>query len=105
MAWLGDSKNKLPKVAEIEKVFRDKWTDKLKPAGIKVNVFLWSDFHDRFVASNLLSMNWSNGFDTTADTQARVTVGRLSRRDRDDLQKEFAANSGRHGTPTCFTVG
>ncbi len=105
VVWLGDSQNKLPQVARIEELFRDEWTSKLERSGLKLEVFLWADFHDRFVASNLLSMNWSNGFDTTTDTKARMTVGRLSRKDRDDLQLEFSPNSGRHGTPTRFTIG
>ncbi len=109
VAWLEDRKekqpNKLPKFAEIETIFRDNWSAKLERRGIKVEVFLWVDFHDRFVASNLVSMTWSNGFDTTSESEARVTVGRLSRADQDDLQKEFAANSTRHGTPFRFKIG
>ncbi len=105
VAWLGDGRYKAPRKADIEESFRKEWSARIKHSGITLKVFLWPDFHDRFFASNLLCMNWSNGFDTTTDTNARVTVGRLSRGDRDDLQLEFSENSNRHGTPLSFTIG
>ena len=105
IAWLHDSNDKRPEILEIEEIFCDAWTVKLKRCGIKVEVFLWDDFHDRFVASDLLSMSWSNGFDVTTDSKARVTVGRLSRADRDDLQLEFAINTNSHQMLRKFTIG
>lgn len=105
VAWLGDSRNKSPRCEKIEEIFRKKWTDDLKRSGIKIEVFMWDDFHDRFVASSLLGMSWSNGFDTTTNPNVRVTVSHLSRADRDDLQEEFAQNSTRHTLVDKFAVG
>lgn len=104
VAWLGDGKDKRSRSSEIESIFKEEWATQIANCGMKIKVFLWDDFHDRFVHSNLLSMNWSNGFDTTTDSSARVTVSRLSRVDRDDLQKEFAENSTSHNLLKMFVV-
>jgi uncharacterized membrane protein len=42
--------------------------------------------------------------DTSTDSSARVTVSRLSRVDRDDLQKDFAENSTSHQLLKMFVV-
>jgi len=105
VAWLGDGKNKLPKYDEIKEIFSKSWTDELEHQSIKLELFLWDDFHDRFVASDLLSMTWSNGFDTTTDCRDRVTVSRLARKDQDDLQEEFQENTTCHNRPKRFQIG
>lgn len=105
VAWIGDSKNKLPKCADIKSILVEAWDKELKLNSIKIEVFLWDDIHDRFVASNLLSMSWSNGFDTTSSSSAKVTVCRLSREDRKDLQDEFTYNSTQHKRMDHFYIG
>jgi hypothetical protein len=105
VATLGSGPDKVLAIPEIENRFRDKWETAIKDRNIQADIFLWDDFHDRFVSSELISMNWSNGFDTTTSPNAKVTVSRLSREDRDELQKEFAFNSCQHNRLWNFTIG
>lgn len=105
VAWIGNTENKLPRCADIKSMIFEAWDKELKQRSIKIKVFLWDDIHDRFVASDLLSMNWSNGFDTTTSTSAKVTISRLSRKDRKDLQDEFTYNSTQHKRLDHFSIG
>ena len=105
VAWLGNGQDKTPRLAQIEKIFRDAWSATLAANRLGVEVFLWDDMHDRYVCSNHLGLAWTNGFDCTRDTNARVTVARLRREDRDDLQREFDANSTRHALRHRFEIG
>lgn len=105
VAWLGNSQDKTPRSEQIEKIFRDAWSATLAANSLGVEVFLWDDLHDRYVCSNHLGLAWTNGFDCTRDTNASVTVARLRREDRDDLQQEFDANSTRHALRHRFTIG
>jgi hypothetical protein len=105
VATLGSGPAKVIAIDELKKRFRDNWEAAMKDNNIKANIFLWDDFHDRFVASNLLSMSWSNGFDTTTSSSAKVTVSRLSREDRRDLQDEFTYNSTQHKRLDHFYIG
>ena len=105
VAWLGKGADKTPRLDDIKKIFHENWSGVLEQSRVGIDVFLWDDFHDRFVASDLLGMSWSNGFDTIADSKARVTVTRLSRSDRDDVQLEFASNSNRHQPMGQFRIG
>lgn len=113
VAWVGDGKDKRPKVEEIKTTFfeespvhRQKSLNlRLKEAGVTVEVFLWDDLHDRFLMTELLGMSWSNGFDTDKDPSSSVTVARLDRPDRDSVQEEFSANSTRHHLQGRFAIG
>lgn len=67
----------------------------LADAGVSAKVFIWSDFHDRYVISDQIGISLPNGFDTT--TSGVVTTWtRLSRADRDDIQREFDPAANRH---------
>lgn len=103
--WLGNSDDKRSKAEEIEKRFRDNWEAELRRYGITVDLFLWDDFHDRFFLTNLLGLSWSNGFDTTTDPSATVTVAKISRDNRYDVQSEFAQNSTSHRLDCKFRIG
>lgn len=105
VAWLGNGQDKTPRSAEIENMLRGSWSPTLGANGLGVEVFLWDDMHDRYVCSSHLGLTWSNGFDCTRDQNARVTVSRLSRADRDDLQQEFDPNSTRHTLRHRFEIG
>lgn len=71
--------------------------------GLSIEVFVWDDFHDRYVISNLVGISVPNGFDVASGT-ARTTWTRLGRQDRDDLQREFDPASGRHKLQARFTL-
>lgn len=105
VAWRGNRTDRRPLARELENAFQDGWSSALKANGLSMEVFLWDDFHDRFLTTNLMGMSWSNGFDTTNDTSARVTVSRLGRVNFDGLQLEFATNSAIHTLVHRFVVG
>lgn len=81
------------------------WLGPLRTAGIVVQVFIWDDFHDRHVISDLIGIHPSNGFDTTADETQLTTWSRLGRDARDDIQREFDPPSQRHRLLHRFSVG
>lgn len=65
------------------------WDKPLRDAGIAVEVFVWDDFHNRYVISDLVGIQTGNGFDTTANSSDFDTWTRLDRRTRDEIQREF----------------
>lgn len=89
---------------EIERRFRDELTAPLRTAGLQIEVFVWDDFHDRFVISNLLGISAPNGFDTTNAPNSITRWTRLGRDDRDDVQREFHPASNRHSLRARFKI-
>jgi hypothetical protein len=87
---------------EIEQRFRDELAGQLRAAGARVEVYVWDDFHDRYLVSNLIGLLMSNGFD--AGGGSPVTWARLGRKEKDDVQREFDPASGCHALRTRFTV-
>ena len=84
--------------------FRDAFQTTVREAGIRLEVFIWDGFHDRFVISDLVGISLPNGFDTTTDPNSTTHWTRLSREDRDDVQREFDPASGRHKLLRRFVV-
>ena len=84
--------------------FHNGLADPLRAAGLQAEVFVWDDFHDRFLISNLIGISLPNGFDTTQDPDAVTRWTRLGRKDRDDVQREFDVASGRHKPQCRFTI-
>jgi hypothetical protein len=104
VAWL-DGRDKRPQNAEIEGFMRAGLQPAATRSGLSFEVFLWDDFHDRYLISDLVGILVSHGFDTTTRAAALTTWGRLGRRDRDDVQREFDRASPRHVLRHRFTVG
>lgn len=90
-----DKRNALP-----QKEWKERfsgWAELLQSHGIPLEVFIWDDFHDRYVITNLLGISVPYGFDTTRDVNNQPTTWtRLSRADRDDVLREFEPNALRH---------
>jgi hypothetical protein len=84
--------------------FRHNLTGPLTLANLSVQVFVWDDFHDRYLISNIVGISVPNGFDTTTAHNAKTTWTRLGRVDRDDVQREFDPPSGRHKLHHKFTL-
>ena len=86
-----------------ERRFRDELARPLSAAGLQAEVYIWDDFHDRFLISNLVGISLPNGFDTGgAHPETRWT--RLGRADRDDVQREFDPASNRHKLHGRFII-
>jgi len=77
----------------------------LRALGLKASVFLWDNFHDRFVITNHIGIALSNGFDTTTDPDASMIWSRMERRVADDKQREFHPDAGRHRCVARFEIG
>ena len=74
----------------------------LRTAELEVRVFIWDDFHDRYLISNLIGISLPNGFDTARNDHTRWT--RLGRSDRDSVQREFDEASNQHKLRNRFTI-
>ncbi|MDE0224322.1 MAG: hypothetical protein OXP28_04215 [Gammaproteobacteria bacterium] len=83
--------------------FRAALSDRLRAAGLRVEVFVWDDFHDRFLISNLIGISLANGFDI-GGAHADTYWTRLSRNDRDRVQRDFDEASGRHKLHDRFSL-
>jgi hypothetical protein len=79
--------------SEREGMFRGNFAASLTKAGVRVKVFIWDEFHDRYLISNLSGLLIPNGFDVDGKT-TRWT--RLDRKDSDSVQREFDPAAGKH---------
>jgi hypothetical protein len=104
VAWYGNSRDKRPRCAEVEASIRARLTEPARRAGASVEVFLWDDFHDRFLVSDIIGITLSNGFDTTTAPGASAMWARLGRPQFDDVQREFHPAAGRHVLHSRFTL-
>lgn len=87
-----------------ERRFRDALEVPVRGAGLRVKVFIWDDFHDRYLISDLIGILLSNGFDTTANPTSVTCWSRLGRQDWEDKQREFDQASGRHKLWQQFVI-
>jgi hypothetical protein len=76
----------------------------LQPKGLKVEVFIWDNFHDRYLISNLIGISIPNGYDVTTDPNDFTTWTRLSIKTADDIQREFDPASNRHQVKHRFII-
>ena len=83
--------------------FRDELASPLRTAGLRAEVFIWDDFHDRYLISNIIGISLPNGFDTGGPYQ-NTRWTRLGRDDRDDTQREFDPSSKRHELHRRFSI-
>ena len=81
-------------VSALQRDFRGALADRLRTVGLQVEVFVWDEFHDRYLISNLIGILMPNGFDTK--TNNMTTWSRMGRKERDDVQREFDPASRRH---------
>lgn len=75
--------------SEWERRFRTELDAPLRAMGLSVEIFIWSDEHERHLLSNLIGLHLGNGFDVSKDPNARTTWTRLNSADRDNIQREF----------------
>ena len=89
---------------DFERIFRSEWSRPLHAAGLNAKVFIWDDFHDRYLLSNLIGILVPNGFDTTRKPDDLTTWTRLGRDQHDDVQREFEPANQRHTLRATFTL-
>lgn len=97
---------KVPGQQEWEKCFIE-LGKQLQGQGLSAKVFIWDQFHDRYLLSSFGGINMPYGFDTTRDPDkdAPTTWTRLSRTSFDSVRKEFAENSPYHKLQHKFEIG
>ena len=83
-APLWDQKN-------MENTFRKKFGPALLQSNLEVKVFVWDDFHDRYLISDLIGIQMSNGFDTSTGPLQTIW-SRIGRTDRKDVESDFDSN-------------
>ncbi|MCX7001919.1 MAG: hypothetical protein NTV22_01440 [bacterium] len=88
---------------EWERRFQQHLEPALKRYSLSAEVFIWDDFHDRYVISDLIGISVPYGFDT-CKCNVMTTWTRLSRDDRDDVQREFDPASHAHNPRGNFVI-
>lgn len=78
---------------------------RLVTAGLGAEVFLWVDFHDRFLVSDLIGLNTSAGFDVTGDPRQTVTWTRLGIVDKEKVQRDFDPSVRADALRCRFQIG
>ncbi len=56
---------------------------------LNIKVFIWDEFHDRYLISNLMGVSVPYGFDTTKKSEA-TRWSMLTPQDADDVRQEFS---------------
>jgi len=78
---------------------------KTKHLGLKITVYIWDDFHDRFLISNLIGINLNQGFSIgNPKDKEKTTWQRLSRTDKEDIEREFHPDSSPHKLIDQFII-
>lgn len=90
--------------AYFERRFRSALGKTLRDTDLQIEVFLWDDFHDRYLISNIIGIALQNGFDTTDAPDTVTRWARLSRDDRDDVRREFQRSSRLHKPQGDFKI-
>jgi len=65
---------------------------KLRP--LKIDIFVWDEFHDRYLISNLMGISIPFGFDTS-NKQDETRWALLTPEDTDDIRTEFSPGDPR----------
>lgn len=68
----------------------------LQSLNLTMEVFLWDDFHERYLITDIIGVSVPAGFDITGKPDDWSTWGRLGREDKDKIQRLFdpATRSG-----------
>ncbi|MBM4331133.1 MAG: hypothetical protein FJ117_07875 [Deltaproteobacteria bacterium] len=105
VVYVGSGRNRqLIDPVDWENRFREAWGNDLATAGLKVDIFIWDEHHDRYLITDLIGIGMENGYDTTTNPNDITTWSRLGRAARDDIQREFDPAANRHKLRHLFTV-
>lgn len=83
-----DNNQKKNKIAQAFNILKESFSK--KNFGIKC--FIWANFHDRYLISDLIGVNLCHGFDTQQSVKRKTTWTRLGSDDKDSVQLEFSPN-------------
>lgn len=88
-AWYDGGRDKRPRVNEVVSALAPELTRVATAARLQIEVFLWDDFHDRYLITDLIGISLQSGFGTTKAPNVQTTWNRLGREARDSVQREF----------------
>ena len=104
VCYEGSGQSRKLRTSEWKGVFTDAWETYLRNIGLKIEVFIWDNFHDRYLITDIIGISLPNGFDTSERNSDLTTWCRLGRRELEDIQKEFDRNSTRHARRDNFVI-
>lgn len=86
---LGDGQHRtFPRESEWRERF-DPLSQELIRVGLSARVFFWTDFHWRYLITDVAGFVTESGFDITGQANARTQWARMDRRARDSIQREY----------------
>lgn len=77
----------------------------LKRKSLRAEIHLWDHFHDRFIITNLLGIHMGKGLSINDKVNEITTWSKLSKLDREAVEREFDSNSGQRTLKYKFTIG
>ena len=77
-------------LGDLEKNYRDSWSDLVKQNGLEIDVYKWPNFHDRYIITDLVGLSLPFGFKSTTASNDKTIWTRLQRRDRDIIQTQYS---------------
>ena len=83
----------------------DPWSEKLTRADMKTDVFIWEDMRDRYLVSDIISINLPYGFDIGSDGDPPTTWSRIGTKEIERLQLEYEPNCKVHRLVGSFSIG
>jgi hypothetical protein len=81
------------------------WSERLARAGIKADVFIWENTHDRYLVSDIISISLPYGFDIGSDGDPPTTWNRIGAKEIERLQLEYEPVCKLHGLAGAFVIG
>jgi hypothetical protein len=73
--------------------------------GLSAEVYLWEDFHERYLIADVVGATIPAGFDVTGDPNEWSTWGRLGRDDKDKIQRIFDPAARSNALKIRFRIG
>lgn len=77
----------------------------LAAQGLGAEVFLWDDFHERYLVADVIGLSVPAGFDVTTKPDDWSTWGRLGRDDKDKIQRLFDPAARTESARGKFSIG
>lgn len=101
----GDGKARtFPTEAEWKASFAE-FGNTLNSQQLAAEVFLWDDFHERYLIADVVGVSVPAGFDVTAKIDDWSTWGRLGREDKDKIQRLFDQATRPSSLKWRFAIG
>lgn len=85
-------------------IFQNSLSKHLSSINLKAEIFIWDDFHDRYLITNIFGISMPYGFAESRNMAKKTSWTRLSRIDREDVQREFDEPVKCHTLRKRFTI-